>query len=84
LKNGLQQGGFRLSALVDCFERTVEFVVGQFDHFRKEADPVIVRDLSQATTFEFVFTTVEYNEISGTKGQVMFLLSGGARPLRLG
>jgi hypothetical protein len=31
--------------------------------------------------FEFVFITVAYHEISGTKGQVMLLPSGGVRPL---
>jgi len=38
-----------LSALVDCFNRAVKFVLRQFDHFRKETDAGMMRDLFQAT-----------------------------------
>lgn len=38
-----------LSALVDCFKRAVKFVLRQFDHFRKETDAGMMRDLFQTT-----------------------------------
>jgi hypothetical protein len=44
LKNDLQQGCVCLSALVDCFERGIEFLIGRFDRFRKETNAGMIRN----------------------------------------
>src|SRR5260221_13020989 len=49
LKNGLQQGCIRLGAFVDCFERVIDFVFGQFDDLRKETNGSMMRNFSQTT-----------------------------------
>lgn len=48
-KNGLQQGCFSLSSLVDRVERGIEFGLGQLDDFRKETDAGMMRNFSQTT-----------------------------------
>ena len=38
-----------MGALVDCFERVIDFVFGQFDDLRKETNASMMRDFSQTT-----------------------------------